>query len=58
MQFSYEENEKVTSDIDNINELKDIMQSEPTDLEKELLKTWENMKQKKMGDYKRKIAQG
>ena len=34
MQFDYEENEKMVSDIDKISELKDVLQTEPTDLEK------------------------
>ena len=56
MQFFFEENEKVAADIDNITELKDIMQTEPTDLEKELLKAWEDMKARKMQAYKQKLA--
>jgi len=32
------------------------MQVEPTDLEKELLRAWEDMKARKMHDYKQKLV--
>jgi hypothetical protein len=46
--FDYEENEKITTDVSNIVELKDIMKTELTDLEQELLGVWESMKKRKM----------
>jgi hypothetical protein len=46
--FDYEENEKVSADVGNIVELKDIMKTELSDLEQELLGVWESMKRRKM----------
>lgn len=46
--FDYQENEKLTADVANIVELKDIMKTDLTHLEQELLNVWEGMKKRKM----------
>lgn len=38
----------MNADVGNIVELKDIMKTDLTDLEQELLGVWENMKKRKM----------
>ena len=50
MQFQYEE--KVAAEVAAAVELKDVLQTQLTDLQKQLLGAWENMKKRKMRDYR------
>lgn len=55
--FDYEENEQASADVGNIVELKDIMKTELTDLEQELLGVWESMKRRKMKTASRALSE-
>ncbi len=55
--FDYEENEKVSADVGNIVELKDIMKTELSDLEQELLGVWESMKRRKMKTVNKALSE-
>lgn len=46
--FEWHQNEKFSVDIGEIQELKEIMSSELTDFEHELLMAWEHMKNRKI----------
>jgi hypothetical protein len=55
--FDFEENEKVAPDVGSIVELKDIMKTELSDLETELLGVWESMKRRKMKTGSRALSE-
>ena len=47
MEFNWQENEDITVDVAEIKELKELVSTELTDFEGELLKAWESMKERK-----------